>query len=186
MKEKDIDFDLIKTMSEEQQQQIYYTLAKRANQRMRDINKAGYKSGASKKAKLFTEKNYGRETFKQSKKLKGFELKENLKALETFYKSKSASAKGIKILRKERIKMFRDKGFDIKNVDKFFDFLSSQQFKSLSMRVDSNQVVSDFTQANDEGFSPEQITKQYDEFLNSDMTFEQVEERRSQGGVMLK
>jgi hypothetical protein len=186
MKEKDIDFNLIKSMSEEQQQQIYYTLSKRANQRIRDLQKKGYNSYASKKAKKVLQEDWNRKTFKQSKIMKGYELKKNLQALENFFTSETASAKGIKKLNNKRRQIFIDKGLHIKDWDTFFNFLSSKQFESLSMRVDSNQVVSDYDKANDEGFNTEQIQKQYDEFLNSDMTFEQVEERRMNGGALLK
>jgi hypothetical protein len=183
---KDIDFDSIKSMSEEQQQQVYYTLAKRANQRFRDIeNKAGLQSGAVHKAKEYLNENYNRETFKQSKKLTGVELKENLKALEKFYNSKTATAKGVRQVQKQHIDIFKTKGVEIKDTKKFFQFLSSQQFKTLSKYADSDQIIEDFTKAIDEGFSIDDIMEGYEDFLNSDMTFEQVNERRSNGGELL-
>lgn len=195
-KEKYIDFKLIKEMSEEQQQQIYYTLAKRANQRFRDITKkSNLNSGAVNKAQLFLAHNYGRDTFKQSKKLTGIELKENLKALETFYTSKTATAQGIKQAQKKAVskltESFEDKELakkftkGMKNTSykkKFYEFLSSQQFKTLSKYADSNQVKEDFARAIDEGFTPDEIMKGYEEFLQNDMTFEEVEERRNRGG----
>jgi hypothetical protein len=185
-KNKDIDFEVIKSMSEEQQQQIYYTLAKRANQRFRDIeNKAGLSSGAINKARNFLHENYNRDTFKQSKQLTGVELKENLKALESFYNAKTSTAKGIRQVQKERVKQFHEKGVEIKDTKKFFQFLSSQQFKTLSKYADSDQIIEDFTSADSEGFSLDTIMQGYEEFLNSDMTFEQVSERRHNGGELL-
>lgn len=183
---KEIDFESIKSMNEEQQQQIYYTLAKRANQRFRDIEKKSkLSSGAVHKAKKFLDNNYGRTTFKQSKNLTGIELKENLKALETFFKSKTATAKGIRLIEKEHINTFKKKGIYIKDKEKFFQFLSSQQFKTLSKYADSDQIIEDFTNAFDEGFSIDEIMQGYEEFLNNELTFEQVEERRKRGGELL-
>lgn len=198
-KAKDIDFELIKTMSEEQQQEIYYTLAKRANQRFRDIEKAGQTSGASYKAQKQLIENFGRPTFIQSKKLKGLELKEGMKILETFYKSKTATVKGIKEANKQRTKTleksifqnkedrkkFKEMLKDKESKKRFYDFLSSQQFKTLSKYADSNQVIEDFIRANDEMIPLDEIMKGYDEFLNSDMTFEQVAERRQSSGELL-
>jgi hypothetical protein len=183
---KDIDFDSIHSMSEEQQQQAYYTLAKRANQRFRDIeNKSKLQSGAVNKTREFLKENYNRSTFKQSKKLTGVELKENLKALEKFYNSKTATAKGVRQVQKQHIDIFKTKGVEIKDTKKFFQFLSSQQFKTLSKYADSDQIIEDFTKANDEGFSVDEIMQGYEEFLNSDMTFEQVQERREKSGELL-
>lgn len=166
-KERDIDFEIIKSMSEEQQAQAYYTLAKRANQRFRDIeNKAGLHSGAVNKARKFLSETYGRNTFIQSKKLSGIELKENLETLERFYKSKTATSKGIKQANKKAIKTLNEnfeseeinptevrKRFkkilkDKKSKDSFYDFLSSEQFKTLSKYADSNQIIEDYIDAN--------------------------------------
>lgn len=198
-KEKEIDFSAIFSMTEEQQQQAYYTLAKRANQRFRDIaNKSKLESGAVYKAEKFLIDTYGRTTFKQTKQLSGIELKENLKALERFYNSKTATAKGIRQLQTQKVNAlestfenkqeFNKFKKNMKNKDykkKFFDFLSSQQFKTLSKYADSNQIIEDFTRASDEGYSMDAILDQYQEFLQNDMTFEEVAERRAMGGQLL-
>jgi flavodoxin len=85
----------------------------------------------------------------------------------------------------EMIDIFKTKGVEIKDTKKFFQFLSSQQFKTLSKYADSDQIIEDFTKAVDEGFSVDEIMKGYEDFLNSEMTFEQVNERRSNGGELL-
>lgn len=251
-KDREIDFESIWSMSEEQQQQAYYTLAKRANQRFRDIAKAGHTSGAVNKAQKYLKENQGRTTFKQSKRLSGIELKESLKALETFYISKSATVKGIKEIRQNVIKGYENNDvFEqetnlekfkrlMLNSDKrkkFFDFVSSNQFKTLSKYADSNQVIEDFVEASStqlhsiqQGDTLESISREYnvpleqlqklnsdyedystnkqlpvnqeivihgeftldeimagyDEFLNSEMTFDQVNERRNSGGDLLQ
>lgn len=250
---KDIDFDIIKSMSEEQQQQVYYTLAKRANQRFRDITvKAGEQSGAVTKAVKWLQEQQGRSTFKQSKKLTAIELKANLEALETFYNSKSATLPGLRAIQTQRVETlsnkieteldnrtiaekYRDLMASSDGRQKFYDFVSSQQFKNLSKYADSDQVIQDFVDANtteiheakqgdtlakiskqfdipidnlrklnedfenknmDEPIAPntkvilhgsftlDEIMQQYEEFMNNELTFEQVAERRRGGGML--
>lgn len=185
MKVKQIDFTLIKSMSEEQQQQSYYILSKRANQRFRDIEKKGEHSYAVDIAKKYLTDVYNRNTFKQSKKLTGQELQEGLKALERFFISKTSTIRGIRKVEQEHIESFEKKGIVISNKKKFFEFLSSNQFEVLSKYVDSDQVIEDFNVAIGDGVSIDDIMQGYDEFLNSEMTFEQVAERRS-AGVLLQ
>lgn len=186
MRTKDIDFSTIHEMSDEQKAQVYYTLAKRANQRMRDVNKStGDDSPIIKQTKKYLNAIYGRNTFVQSKKLIGVDLEEGLRTLEKFFKAKSSSVQGIKEIRLKHEKLFEEKGIKIKDSKKFFQFLGSQQFKTLAKYADSDQIIEDFTSATSEGFSFDAIMKGYDEFLNNDMTFEQVEERRHNGGELL-
>jgi hypothetical protein len=177
-KAKEFDFKMLKHMSEEQKQQVYYTLAKRANQRFRDIESRGEKSFAIEKSRATLNKYYNRDTFKQSKKLKGKDLDEGLQLLEKFYTAKTSTIKGIKENRKHHIELFNEKGINIKDNKKFFEFLSSQQFKTLSSYADSDQIIEDFNVAIDDGFSIKQIERQYTEYLNTEMTFEQVAEKR--------
>lgn len=191
---KEIDFNIIKEMDEDQQAQIYYTLAKRANQRFRDIEgKSKLHSFAVDKAKHYLMDTYGRTTFKQTKNLRGIELKENLKKLQEFYESKTSTAKGIKEVQKKREKALTEtltpedkKKFKkmMKDTDRkaeFYEFLRTRQFEHLRKNyVDSNQLIEDFTKASDEGFTIEEIMQQYEAFQNSEMTFEQVDERRTE------
>lgn len=191
---KEIDFGIIKEMDEDQQAQIYYTLAKRANQRFRDIEgKSKLHSFAVDKAKQYLMDTYGRDTFKQTKNLRGIELKENLKKLQEFYESKTSTAKGIKEVQKKREKAltetlppedkkkFKKMMKDTDRKSEFYEFLRTRQFEHLRKNyVDSNQLIEDFTKASDEGFTIEEIMQQYEAFQNSEMTFEQVDERRTE------
>lgn len=191
---KEIDFGIIKEMDEDQQAQIYYTLAKRANQRFRDIEgKSKLHSFAVDKAKQYLRDTYGRDTFKQTKNLRGIELKENLKKLQEFYESKTSTAKGIKEVQKKREKAltetlppedkkkFKKMMKDTDRKSEFYEFLRTRQFEHLRKNyVDSNQLIEDFTKASDEGFTIEEIMQQYEAFQNSEMTFEQVDERRTE------
>ena len=183
------DFEAIMAQDEKYQQQAYYVLAKRANQRFRDRVKSGKSTrGAIDKAKLYLQKNQGRTTFKQSKNMTGIELKENLKQLRKFYESKSSTTGGVNKSNKQRLATFAKKGIHIKKKDEklFYEFLNSEQFAKLGSMADSNQVAEDFKGAYDEGFSPETIQAGYEEYLNDESTFEQVKERRDKAGDLLK
>lgn len=183
------DFESIMAQDEHYQQQAYYMLAKRANQRMRDLENNGHSvKGAVTKARTYLKENQNRTTFIQSKKLTGIELKENMKQLQKFYESKTASAKGQKEIAKKHRDAFAKKGIHFKKKDEkqFYAFLNSEQFKRLGSLADSNQVADDFQSAVDEGYSAEDIQKGYEEFLNDESTFEQVKERRDKAGELLK
>jgi len=193
-KVKETDWKSIRSMTEEQQQQVYNKLAKRANQRIRDIeNKSKLHSHAADKAKMFLMDTYGRPTFKQTKNISGIELKENLRVLEDFFTSKSSTAKGIKATQKQRIETLTEKITDINDKKKFksmmkdatskaqfFTFLKSRQYQNLLHTVDSDQLIEDFTKAHDEGFSLEEIMQQYEIYQTTELTFEQLEERRAE------
>ena len=184
---KELDFDIIKSMSLEQQQQVYATLSKRANQRMRDIKKAGHHSYASDIAEKYLTDVHKRTTFKQSKKLTGDELKQSLNALEDFFTAKSSSVKGIKLIEQKHDKIFlEEKGIEIKDRKKFYDFLSSNTFATLSKQADSDQIAKDFNSAMADDLSVEQIMEGYREFLENDMTFEEVAERRQKAPTLMK
>ena len=183
------DFEAIMAQDEKYQQQAYYMLAKRANQRMRDLTNAGHSTkGAVSKAKTYLKENQNRETFIQSKKLTGIELKENIRELKKFYESKTSTAKGQKEIAKKHRDAFAKKGIHFKKKDEkqFYAFLNSEQFKRLGSLVDSNQVADDFQSAIDEGVSADEIQKGYETFLNDESTFEQVKERRDKAGELLK
>lgn len=62
----------------------------------------------------------------------------------------------------------------------FFNFLKSKQYQNLLKTIDSDQITKDFTKAMDEGFSLEDIMTQYEKYKTSEITFEQVAERRAE------
>ena len=71
------------------------------------------------------------------------------------------------------------KAFFVEDEKSFFDFLSGKQFDTLSQQVNSADIIEDFVSAMEQGFTLEEIQKQYGEFLKRDkMTFEQTAEVR--------
>lgn len=179
------DFDLLKGMTKSQKESVARTLSKRANERMASLERKGINYGAISKAQYWLQ-GEGRTRFYTGKKYTDQQLKTQLAVLEEFLSSKTSTLRGIKTAEGKRLETFRAKGIKISSPKSFFDFLSSQQFKALSKYVDSDQVVEDFALAADEGYTAKEIQAQYDMFLNSQLTFEQVAELRATAGPLLK
>ena len=112
---------------------------------------------------------------------------ETLHKLEKFLNYRTSTITGLHNLDDEKIQYFEEMtGIKIKSRKDFWDFLSSSQFKNMSKYADSNQIVEDFVQAMDEGFSLDEIAKTYNEFENTNITFDQVAEIRKKGGKMFR
>lgn len=179
MKKKEFDFESIRKMSKEQKIQSLQKMSKTANSRLKTLESKGLtKNAYAKTQRLLSYQNKTR--FYEGKNYKNnYEIERALSQLEYFLTSKSSTVRGYKQLKKDRIQAFADKGIFIKNenVDDFYNFLSSQQFKELGKRVDSNQVIEDFAEYL-KNFSVEEILQEFDAFLqDTKYTFEQVGER---------
>lgn len=59
----------------------------------------------------------------------------------------------------------------------FFQFLASEEFNKLGARAASKQVASTFNEARNIGKDVEEINKTFKEYLDTNMTFDQVQER---------
>lgn len=166
-------------LSIDQQRQILPKIGKLANSRLYRLRRNGINYYAAERATLYLN-NLGRRTFPTiPNTLTDFQIKRFIAETQAFLNSKSSTLRGLKQIRSNTIDRFRDKGLTITDEKTFFDFLSSAQFKALKEHGDSETIIEDFDTALNEGFSMNQIQKQYQEFLdNTYMTFEQVAERR--------
>jgi hypothetical protein len=184
-KKKKNGYDLKKELSLDEQREVYNAV-KKANKRIANIEKSGLHSYALDMIKpYFGVNNDESMRFSTSMKYKDLKAFKHMQSsLDLFLSSATSSVTGIKRINKNRINTFRKSGLEIKDEKMFFQFLSSEQFKNLSKYVDSHQLIEDYDLAMTQGFSKEEIEKQYQQYLNSEMTFEQVAERR-QRKVML-
>lgn len=178
---KEIDFDSISQMPDEMKRQAVSSLAKRANQRLRELENAGRTQYAYSYAQKYAGTKDKPRYPENAGKLSAHKLEYALRELERFLNAESSTLTGLKKIDAKVVQSFEDSGIHIVNKTQFFNFLSSKQFKTLCKMVDSDQIIEDFTQAMDDGYTASEIRKQYDEFLNSDMTFEQIAERRENG-----
>lgn len=183
------DYETLKKMNYKDKVEQARRLSNIANSRMKTLEKNNVDYYAIEKAKHFLN-SLGRETFYTGRNYKSKkELRMTLQALSEFVNSKSSTMKGLREIRKARVTTFSEK-FDIDLTNKddernFFEFLNSQQFLTLSGFADSEDIIDDFAQALNQGFTKEEIQLQYQDFLITDMTFEQVAERRN-GKPMFK
>jgi hypothetical protein len=184
-------YDLKKELSLDEQREVYNAV-KKANKRIANIEKSGLHSYALDMIKPYfgvnNDESMRFSTSMHYKDLKAFKHMQS--SLDLFLSSATSSVTGIKRVNRNRLNTFRKSkeegglGLEIKDEKLFFQFLSSQQFKMLNKYVDSHQLIEDYDLALTQGFTDEEIRKQYGMFLMSEMTFEQVAERR-QRKVML-
>lgn len=174
-------------LSTEQKQQISKQWAKMANAKLSALEKRGgvvTKKRAYRRAKWYLDK-YGKKRFSESKKLAGKELNMQLRELEDFLNDETNTYRGIKRYHKKRLERMKELGFNVDVVDPelFGQFMSSNEYKNLRKYVASDQIISDFLDAiPHENY--DEIMQEYEEFLNSEMTFEQVDERRKKGKML--
>lgn len=165
--------------------------AKRASQRLRELNKRNMYTYATERAQAY---------FKRSK-LKGFttsvsgmsesQLNGYLAELETFLELKSSTVRGSKIATKAIIENLKNKGV---NSDKlrgheveFEQFLHSEQFRNLKKIIDSDVLFEDIQDAFDENISIDNIMSAYETFLTQNIGFDEVESiRRSNQNKIIR
>ena len=109
------------------------------------------------------------------------ELEIHVKNVMKFNSYKSSTLKGYKEIQNTKLNIFRDKGINIKNDNEsekeFLDFISSEQFKQFKKYMDSEQMMEDFVEARNNGISVEQINQAYEDYQNSKITYDVVQER---------
>lgn len=156
--------------------------AKRASQRLRELNKRNIYSYATESAQAY---------FKRAK-LKGFttsvrnmtesQLNGYLAELESFLGLKSSTITGAKKATKAIIENIKNKGIDTDRLEghevEFEQFLHSQQFRNIKKLIDSDILFEDIQDAFDEGISLDIIMKSYETFLTENIGFDEVEQIR--------
>ena len=162
-------------------------LSHRANSRLREIEKHGYDTPAYRIAmsdirSFGTGKRFTTTNRKQGRRLSDNELNIQLASVVSFLDNQSSTIRGYRETLRRVQDKFREKGIIIPDneMQDFLNFLNSSQFKSMSMRAPSDEIIDDFLSAFDEGFNMSQIMTHYSYFLNSSrMTFDQIADRRS-------
>lgn len=177
---KDFDFNLLSGMSYEQKIQVSQALAKRANTRMKALESKGINYYAYENAKRFL-RGQDRNRYYEGKKLTPAQLDRQLKSLQKFLQAKTSTLRGLREVDNAKIEAFRAKGFDVKNPNDLFNFLSSNQFKRMSKLMDSNQIVEDFLEASDEGVPSDEIMNAYKTYIESQYTQNEIRELRRGG-----
>lgn len=158
-------------------------LARVANQRLKELEKRGEKRFAYAKAMEFLGEG-GR--FKYSTRQSARETRAEFNALLDFLTAKSSTYTGLQeVFENARNRIEQrlqeqtgDAKFKITRWNDFEQFLRSSEFAKLKSRIDSDQVFEDFAEALNEGEEYQDIIAGYREFMDSEMTFEQIAQQR--------
>lgn len=182
-KKREYDFNIIKSLTPQQMRQAAAPLVSLANKRLRRLENAGVNFGVSQRVKKELAR-MGRQKFSARAK----NIENELGILIDFLQSPTSTLTGIKQARSKTLDTIRSKyDLEISNPDVFFNFLSSQQFKEMSQRIDSNQLIEDIDTMLQLGASIGDIKEMYHDFLNTQITYDEaINIQLSRMGDMLR
>lgn len=123
----------------------YEKMARRANARLRRLEKAGRAFWAYDSATVYTQKAYGKNRFPQSpRSMSERAQRRNLREIQKFLGLRTSTVSGSRSVENQIIDTFRSGKHDFEIVDRreFFNFLSSSIFKDISNRtMDSERLI---------------------------------------------
>lgn len=160
LRRKDVDIEEVRS--------IRRKLAKRANQRLRVLEKNKLTKNAYRVATRYTQQTRGKDRFSEAKMVKadmGY-LKQEILELERFLNSVTSTLTGYKKLEQQRLKVFRDYGLKVKDTQEFFDFLDSEIYKQLANKAISSDILQEFydTAKSKKDAKKEEIQKALEKF----------------------
>lgn len=155
-------------------------LAKKANNALARLEKAGYTRYAYDRAISYTESEFGMSRFTTSReKLPWIEdLQINIQEMSKFLASKSATISGNKMIDKSIVDAFRAKGINIPKgqENEFIDLIASDDFETLKKSyVDSGTVIMDMirlTNDSDYKVSISDIADAFSKVVSNSQTYD--------------
>lgn len=181
VKHNNIDENVIKKMNPQEQRYASKYIAQASNKKLNDLEKNDIHQYAYAMADTYNKAD-GRDKNRFYRGIKfntDEDLRTHLENMVHFYNAKTSTVQGYNESIKTRLDAFREKGVVIpkEREYEFFQFLASEEFKKLGARAASKQVASTFNEARNIGKDVEEINKTFKEYLDTDMTFDQVQER---------
>lgn len=176
------DFDMASSLSYDDKLALYQKGAKTANKRMDLLENNEHTKFAYSKAETFTKSAFNKDRFYTGKLFESEQkLDRAIQHLYEFLNSRSSTLSGIKAIDRQRVASIidNDNGVEIeqKDSDKLYDFLQEKQFKALVKYGDSATVMEDFVLALKEGFSKEEIMKDFEKWTSEEKTIDELEEK---------
>jgi hypothetical protein len=177
------DGNTLRRLTDKEKTYLAKESAKQANKRLKELEKSHIDKFAYNLAQQYNKatgrpKNryYTGAKFKNDK-----DLNIHIQNIFHFLNSETSTARGYVDVIKRKLDVFRNKEdnkLDIsdKEEQNFLDFLSSKQFDSLKGKADSNQVLETFVEARKKGVDLDRIMKQFEEFKNTNLSWDEVEE----------
>lgn len=164
--------------------------AKRASQRIRELNKRNIHSYATERAQAYFKRSKLKNFTTSVSKMTEAQLNGYLAELESFLDLKSSTVRGAKIATKEIIENLKNNGVNGDRLQghevEFEQFLHSEQFRNLKKLIDSDVLFEDIQDAFEENISIDNIMSAYETFLTLNIGFDEVEEirRKNQNKIM--
>lgn len=163
-------------------------LAKRANQRLVRLERAGqtqYAYGIARKYLQDIGRNRFAETEKRIKNLSRAQLTGEINAAIEFLTAKTSTLSGIKAVQKSAVDRLRAMGYNVDNGD-FFAFLKSDEYKAALRKITSDEIMRQLDEALYTGVSLDTIIADYRDYLSGEKTFQEIEKSEKTGAYMLK
>lgn len=163
-------------------------LAKRANQRLVRLERAGqtqYAYGIAKKYLQDIGRNRFAETEKRIKNLTRSQLTSEINAAIEFLTAKTSTLSGIKAVQKSAVDRLQGMGYNVDNGD-FFAFLKSDEYKAALRKITSDEIMRQLDEALYTGVSLDTIIADYRDYLSGEKTFQEIEQSEKTGAYMLK
>lgn len=191
IKKGNIDVDYIKKLPKQEKIYAVKELAKKANSRLRSLEKAEYLKGAYNTAKEYNADRSKNRYYTGSIFANG-EMDKQIESMVTFLNQKTSTVRYNRKIDKQRFKTFIDKfkekgleeslkqrgiEFNKTTANEFNNFLKSKQFDTLARFGDSESIIETFFTARNKGVDIEEITDAFDKFLNENIGLDEVQER---------
>lgn len=163
-------------------------LAKRANQRLVRLERAGQTQYAYRIANKYLQdigRNRFAETEKRIKNLSRAQITGEINAAIEFLNAKTSTLSGIKAVQKSAVDRLRAMGYNADNGD-FFDFLKSDEYKAAVKKLPSTQIFEQLDEALYNGVSLDTIISDYRKYLEGKKSFQQIEKSEKTGAYMAK
>lgn len=163
-------------------------LAKRANQRLVRLERAGqtqYAYGIARKYLQDIGRNRFAETGKRIKNLTRSQLTSEINVAIEFLTAKTSTLSGIKAVQKSAVERLRSMGYNVENGD-FFAFLKSDEYKAALRKITSDEIMRQLDEALYTGVSLDTIIADYRDYLSGEKTFQEIEKSEKTGAYMSK
>lgn len=155
--------------------QLLPQLGRVANNRLYKLNSTDTFSGAARRANFFLSERDRKLFPVGSKTLSDVQVRQFARESLRFLQSQTSTFTGIRDLRESTIQGFRERGLNIDNPDAFFQFLSSDTFKTISQIYDSDEVLELIDLDLSADVDLDRIIQAYEDFLLNDLQPWEVE-----------
>lgn len=142
------------------------TMAKRANQRMVELEKAGYETAALNRAQYWLNEIRGRNRYREHVKTMPLDtLMDELEKSTQFLRWQTSTVGGENKRRKKILDALKDKGIEVKNEKIFLEFLDSDIWNEFKKYIgtDLQRIAGEFLETQEDLDNLKQMFKRYQE-----------------------